>query len=127
MRKVTVTIYRFDELSPEARKNALAEARACQRPVVREMVEALFHQELAKIGGVLNSFAIDFEAMKITVHIAPAANTEEIEAALKSAHETAEEEIPTFLSDRWLQANIEADELEFLVSGKLWVYREDEA
>jgi hypothetical protein len=127
MRKVSLKLYRFDELSPEARKNALAVARTCQQPGVQEMVEAMFRQELAKVGGVLNSLTVDFEAMKISAHIAPAANMEEIEAALKSAHETAEEEIPTFLSDLWLQANIEADELEFLVSGKLWVYREDEA
>jgi hypothetical protein len=122
MRTVTMRIYSFDELSPKARKNALAVARTCQQPVVQEMVEALFQQELAKVGGVLNSFEIDFESMRISAHIAPAANTEEIEAALNSAHETANEELPDFLSDKWLIANIEADDLEFLADGQLWVY-----
>jgi len=124
---VSIKLFCFDELSPKARKKALADARIHQRPYLQEMMQALFQQELAKVGGVLNSLEVDFDAMKISAHIAPADNVDEIESAMKSAHETAEEELPSFLCDDWLIENIEAYELEFVETGDLWSYKTIEA
>jgi len=52
MRKVSIKLFRFDELSPKARKKTLAEAPIHQQPYLQEMVQALFQQELAKVGGI---------------------------------------------------------------------------
>jgi len=121
------TLYKFDELSPEGKAAAIKAERDAYRPVIQEMIEALFERELHKVGAVLIELTIDWVHGTVMADVnTQKSNAEIVERVIAETTETAREELPTLLGDAYMQANIEADDLEFLVTGKVWVYREEE-
>jgi len=122
-----IKLFKFHELSDKGKKAALQAERKAQQSAIQEMIEALFEQELARVGAVLSNLTIDWEKGTVMADVqAKQGNTEKVEVVITETIETAQEELPMFLSDAYMQANIEADELEFLSTGKVWAYREDE-
>jgi hypothetical protein len=123
----TFTLYKFHELPPEGKAAAIQAEREAYRTVIQEMIEALFERELHKVGATMIKLTIDWEQGTVMADVsAQKSNAEIVERIVSETTETAQEELPTLLSDAYMLANIEADDLEFLSTGKVWVYREEE-
>jgi len=120
-----IKLYQFHELSPKAQAKAIEAEREAQLPNIREMIEALFEQELARVGASLENLTIDWNSGKVMADVTATSNPEIVEQVLAEITLIAQGELPRLLSDTYMQANIEADELEFLATGAVWVYREE--
>jgi len=130
MRKLSITLYQLHELSPTARAVAIQEEREHLQPSIQEMIEALFVQELAKVGATLDGLIIDWEEKTVTASVSTSqADPTAIsmtENLIEELTETAQKELGTFLSDAYAQANIEGDALEYLEDGRVWIYGGDD-
>lgn len=123
----TFTLYKFHELPSEGKATAIQAEREAYLPVIQEMILALFERELHKAGAVLTNLEIDWETNTVMADInANHENVDVVERIAEETTETAQKELPTLLGDAYMQANIEADDLEFLVTGKVWIYRDEE-
>ncbi len=130
MREVTMQLYEITELTPKARAVAFRNELECLQPRIRDMIEALFVRELAKVGATLDGLDIDWEARSITASVStPYDDAKTIcitESLIEELTETAQKELGSFMGDAYVQANIEGDALEFLVDGRVWVYGGEE-
>jgi hypothetical protein len=127
MRKVTIQLYWFEELSPAAQRKALDRERENQYSRVKGMIENYIELELAQTGLKLDSLEIDFETYKTSVSIsADGPQSEKQRQILNGIMAVVKEELPQLLDDKHMLANIEAEKCEFLEDGEVWLYQDKE-
>jgi hypothetical protein len=134
---VSLKVYRFDELSPEAKKVAIEGERQSLEPAVKEMVEAYINQACRDKGvfpveimktilpelGPKKSWHPDFGSdLEKYLYNPPQGVRKVAEDILR----VITDESSQALSDDAVIEHIKADNLRFLADGTLWLYADKE-
>jgi hypothetical protein len=131
-RVVTVQLFTFDELSPEARKKAIREERKERLRDVQQM--ALAYAEQQFFGAQISS--VSYPYAKVAQAISDGEEVPQVVPIISFKSERPRNydavvqemarEIPSHLTDDKIIANIKADDLEYLIDGTLWLYGDKE-
>jgi hypothetical protein len=133
---VAVFVYRFDELSPEAKKVAIRAERRVITPQVQEMVEAYATQQFPgneiayvdypwkQVVADINSGTDPRYGNRVQINFMTTKGLSLGDVARVQAD--IAEEILVALSDEKVIEHIKADNLRFLADGTLWLYADKE-